>query len=71
MKATKKGDCMFVHNVTKQHIHLRNVLYVPSFKQNIMSIPTLMKSVFLVNAQVRNFELVQNQRSIKLGKMDK
>ena len=34
-----------------------------------MSIPTLMKNGFSINVQMRNFELVQNKRSIKLGKM--
>ena len=65
-KATKKGDLMLVHNIANQHILLKNVLYVPSFKQNIMSIPTLMKNGFSLNARDRNFELVQNKRSLKL-----
>ena len=69
-KATKKGDLMLVHAITKQQIHLRNVLCVPSFKQNIISIPTLMKNGFSINAKMKSFELIQNGHSIKLGKMD-
>ena len=69
-EATKKGELMLIHEVTKQKIHLKNVLYVPTFKQNIMSIPTLMKNGFSINAKMKSFELVQNNQSIKLGKMD-
>ena len=69
-EATKKGELVLVHASTKNKIHLKNVLYVPSFKKNIMSIPTLMKNGFSINAELRNFEMVQNKRSINLGKMD-
>lgn len=69
-EATKKGELMLIHADTKQKIHLKNVLYVPTFKQNIMSIPTLMRNGFSINAKMKSFELVQNKRSIKLGKMD-
>ena len=69
-EATKKGELMLIHSATKQKIHLKNVLYVPTFKQNIMSIPTLMRNGFSINAEMRSFELFQNGRCIKLGKMD-
>ena len=69
-KATKKGDLMLVHNITNQRILLKNVLYVPSFEQNIISIPTLMKNGFSLKARNKNFELVQNRRSLKLKEMD-
>ena len=69
-EATKKGELMLIHADTKQKIHLKNVLYVPTFKQNIMSIPTLMRNGFSINAKMKSFELVQNKRSIKLGRMD-
>ena len=35
-----------------------------------MSMPTLIKNGFSVNARMKNFELIQNKRSMKLGKMD-
>ena len=69
-QATEKGELILFHDDTEQKIHLKNVLYVPHFKQNIMSIPALLKNGFSVNAQMKKFELIQNKKSIKLGKMD-
>ena len=38
--------------------------------KKIMSIPTLIKNGFSINAKLQNFEMFQNNRSINLGKMD-
>ena len=52
-EAKKKGELILVHRTTNQKIHLNNVLYVPTFKQNIMSIPTLMKNEFFNQCEIK------------------
>ena len=48
IKAIARGDVMIHHSTTEQLIKLKNVLLVPNFKQNIMSIPTLLRNHFKV-----------------------
>ena len=46
IQVKKKGELIRIHRTTQQKIHLHNVLYMPSFKQNIMNIPILIKNGF-------------------------
>ena len=58
-KAIARGDVMIHHSKTGQLIKLKNVLLVPNFKRNIMSIPTLLKNHFKLQASENKFEIEQ------------
>ena len=47
-KATARGDVIIRHSITNQLIKLKDVLLVPEFQQNIMSIPALLKNNFKI-----------------------
>ena len=46
MKATARGDEIRHHSITNQLIKLKDMLLVPEFQQNIMSIPALLEKSF-------------------------
>ena len=59
-----------IHNSkTGQLIKVENTLLVPDFKQNITSIPTLLKNHFKVQASENKFEIEQQGKIISKEKV--
>ena len=70
-KALAQGDIIIHHPNCNQLIKLKNVLLVPEFKQNIMSISALVRNNFHIQASENQFEIVQKNSTISLEKNDK
>ena len=58
-KVIARGQVMICHSWTVHPIKLKDVLLVPNFKQNIMSISKLLKYNFKVQTSEKKFELEQ------------
>ena len=69
-KALAQGDVIIHHPSSNQLIKLKDVLLVPEFKQNIMSIPALLKNNFQIQASENQFEIIQKNNTISLEKDD-
>ena len=46
-KASERGDVIIYHSNSNQLIKLKDILLVPEFKQNISSIPDVLRNNFL------------------------
>ena len=69
-KAPARGDVIIHHPNSNQLIKLKDVLLVPEFKQNIMSIHALLRNNFHKQASENQFEIVQKNNTISLEKND-
>ena len=69
-KASAQGDGIIHHTNSNQLMKLKDVLLVPEFKQNIMSIPALLRNNFHIKASENQFEIVQKNNTISLEKDD-
>ena len=69
-KASAQEDVIIHHPNSDQLIKLKDVLLVPEFKQNIMSMPALLMNNFHMQASENQFEIVQKNNTISLEKDD-
>ena len=67
-KTIARGDIMIRHSGTGKLIKLKDVLLVLSFKQNIISIPKLLKNNFKVQNSGIKFEIEHQGKTIPLEK---
>ena len=55
-EAKARGDMIIPHSITNQLIQLKDVLLLPEFQQNIMSIPVLLKN-FKIQASENKLDI--------------
>ena len=64
VQATIKGDVKLVQEISENVMILRDVLYVPSFNQHILSIPKLLKEGYTLFGNKTSLELVADNSNI-------